>query len=309
MSRIDEIRERRSKIPPIGYLVTALSTLRGGDECIELLTRDIDYLISCIEGRGVEDRDPRDMTDDELNAAVDFHRAQAARYFNEGAKIWRLRIRLNGGEEIDKKMLADLHARRAATTSTAGGERCAERWSDWLMELRRKHGGPGGPIQLPHNFHWAIAEQLAKCVFPAPPEPQKDDGWVTFGRVKVDIENETETFERIHPPTPVPAEAAAQDTIWRGQKEYISVENYVAMQSRLNAEIARLTEESASWRRVAERLEGEKISARADAIDEAKVFANQCLQEHNHRTGEDGEQSNPASCIYWALEDLKQKGN
>jgi hypothetical protein len=33
---------------------------------------------------------------------------------------------------------------------------------------------------------------------------------VTFGRVKVDIENETETFERIHPPTPVPAEAAAQ---------------------------------------------------------------------------------------------------
>lgn len=31
---------------------------------------------------------------------------------------------------------------------------------------------------------------------PLPAEPQ-DDGWVTFGRVKVDIENETETFERI----------------------------------------------------------------------------------------------------------------
>lgn len=31
-----------------------------------------------------------------------------------------------------------------------------------------------------------------------PVEEQKD-GWVTFGRVKVDIENETETFERIEP--------------------------------------------------------------------------------------------------------------
>jgi len=31
---------------------------------------------------------------------------------------------------------------------------------------------------------------------------RQDDGWVTFGRVKVDIENETETFERIHPPQP-----------------------------------------------------------------------------------------------------------
>jgi hypothetical protein len=28
----------------------------------------------------------------------------------------------------------------------------------------------------------------------------QDDGWVTFGRVRVDIENETQTFERIDPP-------------------------------------------------------------------------------------------------------------
>jgi hypothetical protein len=30
----------------------------------------------------------------------------------------------------------------------------------------------------------------------------QDDGWVTFGRVRVDIENETQTFERIDPPEP-----------------------------------------------------------------------------------------------------------
>lgn len=51
---------------------------------------------------------------------------------------------------------------------------------------------------------------------PTPVQPvaaTQDDGWVTFGRVKVDIENETETFERIHPPqpsTPTPGEAARE---------------------------------------------------------------------------------------------------
>lgn len=46
--RIEEIRERRTRIPLIGYLVTALSTLRGGDECVTLLTSDIDFLFSLI---------------------------------------------------------------------------------------------------------------------------------------------------------------------------------------------------------------------------------------------------------------------
>lgn len=34
---------------------------------------------------------------------------------------------------------------------------------------------------------------------------RRTDGWVTFGRVKVDSENETETFERIHPSAPTTA--------------------------------------------------------------------------------------------------------
>lgn len=31
------------------------------------------------------------------------------------------------------------------------------------------------------------------------PDLALDDGWVTFGHIKVDVENETETFERIDP--------------------------------------------------------------------------------------------------------------
>lgn len=111
MSRIDEIRKRwtyayQVALPPY-----------------EQVRADIDYLLSLVDGGA--DRDPADMTGDELNAAMDFHRRQIGRYSNEAAKIWRLRIRLNGGEEIDKQMLAELHARRA-TAPTETSVRCGE---------------------------------------------------------------------------------------------------------------------------------------------------------------------------------------
>lgn len=44
------------------------------------------------------------------------------------------------------------------------------------------------------NFH---EDLTMPCSVKTPAEPPQDDGWVTFGRVKVDIKNETETFERI----------------------------------------------------------------------------------------------------------------
>jgi len=74
---------------------------------------------------GATSREPVDMTDAELRAAIDFHRAQIARYSNEGAKIWSLRVRLDGGTNEDRQRLADLHARRAATGEDEGEpERC-----------------------------------------------------------------------------------------------------------------------------------------------------------------------------------------
>lgn len=68
------------------------------------------------------------------------------------------------------------------------------------------------------SLHREIAKGLWGTVSPVPVaegEPQKSDGWVTFGRVKVDIENETETFERIHPPahTAAPVVESPQDTV------------------------------------------------------------------------------------------------
>lgn len=62
---------------------------------------------------------------------------------------------------------------------------------------------------------------------PLPDLSPVDDAWVTFGRVKVDIENETETFERIDPnaaasaqqPSPQSEEIAKQ-IIERSLKEY-----------------------------------------------------------------------------------------
>ena len=53
---------------------------------------------------------------------------------------------------------------------------------------------------------WGVWKVAPHDLLPnAPVVPSDDDRWVTFGRVKVDIENETETFERISPPQPCAA--------------------------------------------------------------------------------------------------------
>lgn len=63
------------------------------------------------------------------------------------------------------------------------------------------------PIAVTHKHDGADGVPLAAATTVAPVE-QSDDGWVTFGRVKVDIKNETETFERISPPVATPAPLA-----------------------------------------------------------------------------------------------------
>lgn len=60
------------------------------------------------------DLPPEDMTDDELKAAISFHERQAMRLKSEGAKLWRLRLRIGRGEPVDRRMLAELHERRAS---------------------------------------------------------------------------------------------------------------------------------------------------------------------------------------------------
>lgn len=64
----------------------------------------------------------------------------------------------------------------------------------------REYGLAGDALAL------AISEFDSRASVAAPP-PDTDDGWVTFGRVKSDIQNETETFERIYPPVPSPVAA------------------------------------------------------------------------------------------------------
>lgn len=84
MSRIDEIKARRANVPKIGYLVTSLSTLKGGHECVRLLTSDVDFLLAEIErlrqglwdcakyaGIDTDGNDtPRSLTSDLLRLAV-----------------------------------------------------------------------------------------------------------------------------------------------------------------------------------------------------------------------------------------------
>lgn len=65
-----------------------------------------------------------------------------------------------------------------------------------------------------HKFCSDCEEACCKCDWPMRPAPsvpagEKDDGWVTFGTIKTDIENETQTFERVSPePAPSSGDAA-----------------------------------------------------------------------------------------------------
>lgn len=52
--RLEEIRERRLAAPKIGYLVTALSTLQGGEEAAYLATSDIDFLLSLLNSQAAK---------------------------------------------------------------------------------------------------------------------------------------------------------------------------------------------------------------------------------------------------------------
>lgn len=73
-----------------------------------------------------------------------------------------------------------------------------------------------GLTQAQFDMFCGCACRFAAPSVTAPVSTAEQDGWVTFGRVKVDIENETETFERIYPPTAATSEAiraAAYDVV------------------------------------------------------------------------------------------------
>ena len=135
MSRIDEIKERRR------------DNFRelGNDEWRYQYRADIDYLLSCIEGRGVED---------EVIAA---------------AKAWRFCDnkpveRFDFPE--DARLARAVDALNASTTPTLGGERCAE-----CGHSDRTGGvGDGRCRQLVWNGAGSRVRCSCKCVFPAPPE-------------------------------------------------------------------------------------------------------------------------------------------
>jgi hypothetical protein len=63
---------------------------------------------------------PEDMTNAELNAAIDYHHKQEARYSNERAKMWRFRLNMpSGPEDVDIRMESERQARRATQPATA----------------------------------------------------------------------------------------------------------------------------------------------------------------------------------------------
>lgn len=51
---------------------------------------------------------PELMTDEALRAAMEYHRAEAARYSNEGAKVWRLRVGMGHPAPGDEERAAAL---------------------------------------------------------------------------------------------------------------------------------------------------------------------------------------------------------
>lgn len=82
---------------------------------------------------------PEDMSDDELVAARRYHDAQAARFSNEAAKIWRLLVRTGNAAEPHAAMEAARLERRAAMTRAPSPDSIAEKarrvvdgFSDWL---------------------------------------------------------------------------------------------------------------------------------------------------------------------------------
>lgn len=81
-----------------------------------------------------------------------------------------------------------------------------------LKEIRERHNQQ--PPSTTTMAEWQDVEYLLSLL-PVQPAPQEDDGWVTFGRITEDVENETRTFERI----PVqPARDSARNWLIEAEK-------------------------------------------------------------------------------------------
>jgi hypothetical protein len=73
-------------------------------------------------------------------------------------------------------------------------------WSDAARKLEAFlfHGVPERPestFERDDNSH--VTERATGRSLSSPGAARKSDAWVTFGQIKVDIETETETFERV----------------------------------------------------------------------------------------------------------------
>lgn len=137
MSRIDEIKERQKH-----RKLNNLDRPRYFN-----LVADIDYLLSCIEGRGVEGR---------------------------------CDVSVTGKHRVDTPYCKDCGYEFPATTPTAGSERCAERQRPRCAPDDPPRGDDGsecayGFCPKPRDcFYYCMDHHSKICVFPAPPEAEKE---------------------------------------------------------------------------------------------------------------------------------------
>jgi hypothetical protein len=112
---------------------------------------------------------PEDMSNSELDAAMDYHRKQAARYSNERAKMWRFRLDMPSGPcEVDIAMENERQARRATQPATApsGVASPVFRTTKEAMEYAAQHEIPTVvPVIAPANIDERVrraAEKVAE---------------------------------------------------------------------------------------------------------------------------------------------------
>jgi hypothetical protein len=222
MSRIDEIKVRRDE-------AARVTQEQGWLHANGPSWTDIDYLLSCIDGRGVENLPQR------LRA-----RANEIRKSGNDAGSQKDQNFIDGGISALEVLADDIEdGTFVATTPTADGELCAE----------CGHGrDTWNPVTALCEFDPAPEDESSdfcgcKCVFPAPPEAESSDEGFPWG-TRVTIEGKDYWLNKCQPcrstgqptyhviegepqpslselmdgcdeeqivPTPVPAEAAALD--------------------------------------------------------------------------------------------------
>lgn len=176
------------------------------------------------------------MTDDELRAAAEYHRAEAARYSNEGAKVWRLRLRLDGGTDGDKQRLAELQAYRAAAASPAAPQEDAP--------LRREIRSSRHP-HFTHEDHQRMQEAL-DSLSGCPTEEEAESVLQACGTSGKEVVNEfierllrenVALKVKLEPAAPTPSQPArdaARNAAEEGQKWRVALRMFEKSQDALH---------------------------------------------------------------------------